>query len=126
VVNIHVPVPLILIVEDEWLLRLELTTALEEAGWTVLEANSGESGLAILKQRPSLSALITDIRLGGTVNGWQVAETARAQAPLLPVIYVSADAPNASLQVARSTFFSKPIQFAKLLPVCAAFLAPRI
>jgi CheY-like chemotaxis protein len=122
VVNIRVPAPLILIVEDEWLLRLELTTALEEAGWTVLEADSGESALAILEQKPLLNALITDIRLGGTVDGWQVAEQARAHAPLLPVVYVSANPPETTRQVARSTFFSKPIQLFKLLPVCAAFM----
>jgi two-component system, response regulator PdtaR len=122
VVNIHVSAPLVLIVEDEWLLRMELATALEEVGWTVLEADSGESALAILEQKPSLKALITDIRLGGTVNGWQVAEAARAQAPLLPVIYVSANSPEATRQVASSTFFSKPIELTKLLPVCAAFM----
>lgn len=122
--NIHFPAPVILIVEDEWLLRLELTTALEEVGWTVLEADSGETALAVLERRPSLNALITDIRLGGPMSGWDVAEAARNQAPLLPVMYVSANAPDPTRQVARSTFFSKPIQLAKLLPVCAAFMTP--
>lgn len=121
-VNIHVPAPVILIVEDEWLLRLELATALEEVGWRVLEADSGESALAILEQRPSLNALITDIRLGAATTGWDVAEAARAQAPLLPVIYVSANAPDPTRQVVRSTFFSKPIRLGKLLPLCAAFM----
>lgn len=121
-VNIHVSAPLALIVEDEWLLRLELVAALEQAGWTVLEADSGEAALAILEQAPPLQALITDIRLGGQITGWDVADAARAGAPLLPVIYVSANAPDPLRQVTRSTFFSKPVQLAKLLPVCAAFV----
>ena len=123
-VNIHVSAPQVLIVEDEWLLRMELATALEDAGWTVLEAESGESALAILQQRPSLNVLITDIRLGGAANGWDVADAARVLSPLLPIIYVSANRPDLTRQVAHSTFFSKPIQLAKLLPVCAVFMAP--
>ena len=120
-VNIHVPAPHVLIVEDEWLLRLELASALEEAGWTVLEAESGERALSILDQRPSLNVLITDIRLGGTTNGWDVADAARAVSPLLPVIYVSANKPDTDRQVTHSTFFSKPVPLAKLLSTVAAF-----
>lgn len=120
-VNIHVSAPQVLIVEDEWLLRMELATALEEAGWRVLEAESGERALAILEQRPLLNVLITDIRLGGAANGWDVADAARVVSPLLPVIYVSANSPDVNRQVAQSTFFSKPVPLQKLLWVIAAF-----
>ena len=120
-VNIHVPVPHALIVEDEWLLRLELASALEEAGWAVMEAESGEGALAVLEQRPSLNVLITDIRLGGAVNGWDVADAARALSPLLPVIYVSANPPDLARQVVHSSFFSKPVPLPKLLSVIAVF-----
>jgi CheY-like chemotaxis protein len=113
----HFSAGLILIVEDESLLRMELAMALEDIGWTVLEADSGESALSLLAQRPALAALITDIRLGGEVSGWDVAEIARTHNSVLPVIYVSANKPDASRQVGQSSFFAKPLELAKLLPL---------
>jgi CheY-like chemotaxis protein len=123
VVNIHTPPPLVLVVEDEWLLRLELATALEEAGFRVLEADSGEQALALLVEVPSLALLVTDIRLGGAVCGWDVADACRAREPFMPVVYVSASAPDAARQLTLSKFFTKPIRLNEVLPVCAALVA---
>jgi CheY-like chemotaxis protein len=78
----------ILIVEDEFLIRLTLAEALRDEGYEVLEAESGEAALAALEQG-EVMVLLTDLQLGGGMNGRMLAETARARSPDLPVIYMS-------------------------------------
>ena len=112
-----------LVVEDEWLLRLELAEELTAAGWTILEAVSGEDALAILTERGGaeggkIDFLVTDIRLGGAVDGWQVAQQAREAFPDLPVIYVSANPIQETRRVPGSVFMGKPCDVAQLLKTC--------
>jgi CheY-like chemotaxis protein len=107
-----------LVVEDEWLLRLELAEELAHAGWRIMEAASGEEALKQLKLVPALDFLITDIRLSGALDGWAVAEAARKAHPNLPVLYVSANPVQPARQVAGSLFLGKPVDMAQLLEAC--------
>src|SRR6185437_820559 len=97
-----------LIVEDEFLLRLELADELSRAGWQIIEAGTGEEALAHLEQMDRIDFLVTDIRLPGAADGWAVAEAARKRNPGLPVIYVSANPINDVRRVAGSVFLGKP------------------
>ena len=118
-----------LVVEDEGLLRLELSEELSAAGWQAREAASGEEALRLLEklrndgERPDF--LITDIRLGGPVDGWQVAETYRRSWPSLPVIYVSANPVMENRKVPGSIFLSKPVDMESLITLCRAMLTDR-
>ena len=107
-----------LVVEDEWLLRLELAEELGSAGWKIREAASGYEAQKQLESPPPPDLLITDIRLPGVVDGWAVAEAARRADPLLPVIYVSANPIDAARQVVGSLFLSKPVDMKQLLDAC--------
>lgn len=113
-------VPVILVVEDDWLLRQAMRDELEAAGWAVREAESGETALEILQGGAEISMLITDIRLGGTVDGWDVADAFREADPEIPVIYVSGNPALDTRRVANSAFLSKPCDMAKLLELCRA------
>ncbi len=107
-----------LVVEDEWLLRLELVDELKREGWSVLEASSGEEALEFLEKGDRIDFLITDIRLSGTVDGWDVAERWRARAPSLPVIYVSANPSVELRRVKDSVFLGKPVYMHVLIDIC--------
>ena len=96
-----------MIVEDEWLVRLEAADALEEAGWKILEAGSGEQAAALL-ECSHIDLLVTDIRISGAMTGWEVAEMVRATSPETAVIYASANTAIESRQVSGSIFVSKP------------------
>jgi CheY-like chemotaxis protein len=109
-----------LVVEDEWLLRLELVQELVNAGYRVEEAGSGEEALAMLAAGTRLDFLVTDIRLNGPVDGWQVAEAARAAYPGLGVVYVSANPVVEGRRVPGSVFLGKPCDIAALLRACNA------
>jgi len=107
-----------LVVEDDWLLRQTLVDDLASAGWTVVEAESGETALGAMRDESDIGLLVTDIRLGGRLNGWDVAEAMRQRDAKLAVIYVSANPPMASRQVEGSIFLSKPYVASKLLDAC--------
>ena len=108
----------ILVVEDELLLRMELVDVLQDAGWNTLEAATGEAASAYLDQDEKIDFLLTDIRLGGAVDGWQVAERFREIRPDGPVIYVSANPDLASRRVRDSVFLSKPVDMRMVQNTC--------
>lgn len=107
-----------MVVEDELLLRMELADALQDAGWNVLEAATGEIALSFLDQDEKIDFLITDIRLGGAADGWQVAERFRETHPNGAVIYVSANPDLATRRVKDSVFLGKPVDVRLVLDTC--------
>ena len=114
----------VLVAEDEWLLRMELADELQAAGWKVLEAASGQEALIVLAAEPRVDFLITDIRLGGTVDGWDVADAFRKAHPEGAVIYVSANPDLVARRVAGSVFLGKPVEMRSLLATCDALVLP--
>jgi CheY-like chemotaxis protein len=62
----------VLIVEDEALLRYSMAYALRVDGWLILEASSGEEVVAFLKAGEKIDIVFTDITLGGVLTGWDV------------------------------------------------------
>jgi two-component system OmpR family response regulator len=108
----------VLIVEDEWLLRMELVDELAAAGWQTREAATGEEALLVLEKEPEIDFLVTDIRLGGKVDGWGVAERYRELHSDGPVIYVSANPDLAHRRVPGSVFLGKPVMIEGVLETC--------
>jgi signal transduction histidine kinase len=87
----------ILLVDDEPLVRLIGSEQLEELGYQVLEAAHGASALRILQADHSIDLLITDVGLPGGMNGRQLADAARVQRPTLKVLFVTGYAEQAVL-----------------------------
>ncbi|HEX3654106.1 MAG TPA: response regulator [Rhizomicrobium sp.] len=104
-----------MVVEDEWLVRIELTDALADAGWHVLEAATGEAALDLLAQTHRIDLLVTDVRLPGRLNGWDVAEKYREAQNDILVIYCSGNPPSEDRQVRGSLFLPKPCRMDLLL-----------
>jgi CheY-like chemotaxis protein len=100
--------PIVLIVEDEWLIRADIVYEFQAAGWATIEAASGEEALSILREGRRVDLLVTDIRLSGAVNGWDVAQAFRRAKRDLPVVYASANPRDEAQMVPGSVFFSKP------------------
>jgi CheY-like chemotaxis protein len=68
---------------------------LEDAGYRVLEAGDGPSGLKILQSDTRIDLLVTDVGLPGGMNGRQVADAARVGRPHLKVLFITGYAENA-------------------------------
>lgn len=82
--------PILLYVEDEPITQDLVEAALREAGFEVLTASDGDEALAQLGAKCGvLRGLITDINLGDSPDGWEVARNARESINGLPVVYVS-------------------------------------
>lgn len=80
----------ILLVEDEFLIRLIMAEELAEAGFEVREAESGDEASALIAEAPdAFSLLVTDIHMPGSLDGIAVARLLRARRPGIPVIYIS-------------------------------------
>lgn len=79
----------ILVVEDEALIRMELETILQEAGFESTAASTGRGAIDILENTQDIRAIVTDVNLGSSVNGWDVARRARELVPELPVVYAT-------------------------------------
>lgn len=79
--------PLILIIEDEYLLAMEVEEALTEAGFATEITSSGEQALALLSNGDKrYSALVTDVTLAARVNGWEVARRVREKDASFPIV----------------------------------------
>ena len=107
----------VLLVEDEWLVRMEMADSLADTGWTVVEAGSGEEAIALITgTAPDL--LITDIRLSGGLTGWDVADAFRTAYPGRPILFASASPCIHARMDAHSAFLGKPLRTDQLVESC--------
>ena len=86
----------VLVVDDEPIVRMVLTEVLSDRGYTVLEAHSGRSGLNAVESTTRLDLLITDVGLPGGMDGRQLAEAARQRHPGLKVLFITGYAEGAA------------------------------
>lgn len=84
-----------MVIDDEESIRILISDVLEEAGYRILEAQDGPTGLKILQSDARIDLLITDVGLPGGFNGRQVADAARRTRPDLKVLSVTGYADNA-------------------------------
>ncbi len=105
----------VLVVEDEPLVRDSIALELEDAGFEVMTAENGDEASDILPKMGRIDLLLTDIRMPGRINGWHLAEMARCRRPNLPVIYTSAFTPQLSSKVGGSVFLTKPYRVDEIL-----------
>lgn len=78
----------IVLVEDVESVRLLVAVVLRDLGYVVMEARDGPAALRLLAEISQVDILITDLGLP-MINGSQVAETARALRPSLPILFIT-------------------------------------
>lgn len=81
--------PRLLLVEDEFLIRLSLSEVLSDDGFEVVEAEDGETALALMDGQDDFAMMLTDIQLPGRFDGYVLAQKVRTKRPGLPVIFMS-------------------------------------
>jgi len=109
------PQPRILVVEDDFLIRMMLVEVLADDGFDVVEAANGTEALAILNS--SIALVVTDFQLPGALNGHQLVARARLAWPDLPAIYTSGRIANDAPHGERDLSIAKPYQGPE---ICAA------
>jgi CheY-like chemotaxis protein len=68
---------LVLVVEDEPLLRMDAVDMIREAGFDVLEASNADEAILLLETRPYIEVMFTDIDMPGSMNGIKLAHAVR-------------------------------------------------
>ena len=79
----------VLIVEDEMVLRMRAVDMVEDAGYTPLEALDAAEAVAILESRSDVALICTDIQMPGQMDGVGLAHAVHARWPTIKIIVVS-------------------------------------
>ena len=84
-----VPPILVLVVDDEAVLRFIAIDVLEESGFRVLEAEDAKAALRVLADNPDVRVLFTDINMPGALDGVDLAREAHARWPEIKLVVTS-------------------------------------
>ena len=79
----------VLVVEDEYFLRLNAVLMIEDAGFDVLEAANADQAIEILEVRPDIHVIFTDIQIPGSMDGLKLAHAVRGRWPPIKIIATS-------------------------------------
>ena len=116
----------ILVVEDDQLLRSVVEESLADGGFETVIASSGENAVELLDAaQGKYRALVTDINLSPSeIDGWDVARHAREIDPNFPVVYMSGrDADDWAVKgVPNSIMLPKPFAPAQLVTAVSHLL----
>lgn len=105
--SVHPAARRILVVEDEWMVAVEIQRVLQRAGFVVDEFVSEASRVLPTFERSRPDLVLLDIDLGGPLDGGQLAEKIRAQSPV-PLVFVSAHCDTSTI---RRVMLSSPQGF---------------
>lgn len=81
--------PVVLVVEDQALLRILAVEVVEEAGFTAIEARDADEAVVLLESRTDITLLFTDINMPGSMDGLQLAHAVRDRWPPIKILLVS-------------------------------------
>ena len=113
----------VLVVEDEALLRLHAIDMIEAAGYITIEARNADEAVAILKERTDIRVVFTDIDMPGSMDGMKLAAMVRDRWPPIEIIMTSGfTRPQPSDMPLRSLFFAKPYDDGKVIGAIQAFV----
>ena len=81
--------PLVLVVEDEILLRWTTVALVEEAGFDVVEAGTAIEAISMLEKRSDIRTVFTDVEMPGALNGLQLAHLISTRWPTIKIMATS-------------------------------------
>src|ERR1700712_3261141 len=81
--------PVVLVVEDEFLLRMESVDVIAAAGFEVLEAANADQAIEILEARFDITVVFTDIQMPGSMDGLKLARAVRGRWPPIKIVATS-------------------------------------
>jgi CheY-like chemotaxis protein len=81
--------PVVLIVEDELLLRGYAVEMITSAGFEVIEAGNADEAIEILEATPDITVVFTDIQMPGSMDGLKLARAVRGRWPPIKIVATS-------------------------------------
>ena len=80
---------IVLVVDDEALLRMRAVDFLNDAGYSTIEAQDGEDALKALDANPGIGCVFTDINMPGTIDGLELVAHVSQRRPDVRLIVAS-------------------------------------
>jgi two-component system, response regulator PdtaR len=103
------PIPAVLIVEDEPLIRMGAASLIEDAGYKVYEAGSADQAIRILELHDEIRLIFTDVNMPGSMDGLKLAHYVRGRWPPVKIIVTSGKATLRGEELpAGAVFLGKP------------------
>jgi CheY-like chemotaxis protein len=81
--------PVVLVVEDEFLLRMDAVDMIGNAGFEVVEAANADQAIEILEARRDITVVFTDIQMPGSMDGLRLARAGRGRWPPIKIVATS-------------------------------------
>jgi CheY-like chemotaxis protein len=101
----------VLVVEDEMMLRMRAVDMVQDAGYISVEAVDADEALAILQSRSDIALLFTDVQMPGSMNGLQLAHAVHERWPPIKIILASGQLKLSGSDIPQdSRFFGKPLR----------------
>lgn len=101
--------PLVLVVEDEPLVRMDAAITLEDDGFEVLEATTARAALAMLEKLDgAVAALFTDVDMPGDMNGLELAGIVYHRWPHIALVVTSGVVRATGALPGGGVFLEKP------------------
>lgn len=114
----------VLIVEDEGLVRMDAAEALQEGGLQVREAANADEAVRIMEGGAPIHLLFTDIDMPGTMDGLQLAQLVASKWPTVRIIITSGHRVVEITEIPDgSVFFSKPYAHPEIIQSVRELLA---
>jgi CheY-like chemotaxis protein len=102
--------PIVLLVEDEPLVRATQVDVLREAGFWVLEAQDADEAFEILKRRVGVRVVLTDVDMPGSIDGFEFSRLVAQGWPEVGVLVISGKAfPEERDLPSSAVFLPKPV-----------------
>ena len=102
------PDPIVLIVEDDVLIRAAAAQYLRGAGFDVLEAVNVDEAVQILRSTADLKVVFSDVKLAGPRSGFDLLEIIRQDFPTVRVLFTSGVVPAEEVSRTGIPFVRKP------------------
>lgn len=81
--------PVVLVVEDDWVQRMNVVETITLAGFEVLEADNADDAIVVLETRREITVVLTDIKMPGSMDGLKLAAAIKLRWPSIRVVATS-------------------------------------
>lgn len=113
----------VLVVEDDVLLRAAAVAHLQDCGFSVVEAPSGDHARILMRQTPDIGIVFSDVQMPGSMDGVALAQWIASECPWVKVLLTSGR--RVPQQSVAWRFLAKPYTFAELERQVISLLAAR-
>ena len=109
--------PVVLIVEDEFLLRMDAVDMIAAAGFEAVQASNADEAIEILEARRDITVVFTDIQMPGSMDGLKLARAVRGRWPPIKIVATSGLEVGAADLPEGGRFVAKPYSPAEVTGV---------